>query len=470
MTPTQHRAGTVDGDIEVTPELLLRYDRPTPRYTSYPTADRFGDLDHVDMAAALARANAAWEVPLSLYVHLPFCGSMCGYCGCNVVITQKLDKKRRYMDRLLEELFLAVARLPDRRRLAQVHLGGGTPNSYPVSELKRLLDSVRHHFELEPDAEVAIEIDPRASSVEEIHALREIGFNRVSMGIQDFDPKVQEAVGRVQPYEMTEPLVTAAREAGFDSVNVDLIYGLPHQSREGFAKTVEQVLTLAPDRIATFSFAYVPWMKPHQAKLDGDAMPAPEDKLALFCDARATFIREGYTAIGLDHFARSDDPLTVALAEGRLRRNFQGYTVLESPDVLGIGMSSISNIGGAYAQNHKKLHDWHADIWSGHLPVARGHVLSPDDRLRRALIEDVMCRFRLDREEIEERHGVDIMSDFPEEMARLRALEEEGLVVVEDDRITCTPVGRLFVRIVASTLDPALHGARRTRPAYSQAV
>ena len=456
----------------LTPEIVRRHDRPGPRYTSYPTADRFHEgFGAEGWAAALERAGRRGaEEPLSLYVHMPFCQRACTYCACNMVATRSEERMATYLDHLLEELRLVGGRLGARRRLAQLHFGGGTPNWLPVSELARVMAALRGRFELEPDAEVAIETDPRHATVEQMHALRDLGFNRVSVGVQDFDPQVQQAVGRRQGYELTAAVVAAARSAGFESLNMDLVYGLPLQTEASFAATLDKVLGIAPDRIAIFSFAYVPWMAPGQRKIPEETLPDPDVKLALFCEARERFLAAGYQAIGMDHFARPGDVLARALRERRLHRNFQGYTVApHDRDFLGLGVTAIGDVAGAYAQNHKDIKAYQASVAAGRLPVARGYELTPDDLARRWIIEELMCAFQLRFDALREATGLE-PGDLAPELRALEPLAAQGLVVLHRDGVDVTPLGQLFVRVVAMVFDRHLRERPPERPAYSRTV
>jgi oxygen-independent coproporphyrinogen-3 oxidase len=455
---------------EVTPELLRRHDRACPRYTSYPTADRFSsDFGPNDYARALARADSAGDAPLALYTHLPFCSKMCTYCGCTVVVSNSEPKKTVYLDRVLREIDMVVDHLPSRRRVSEIHLGGGTPNAYPPEELARLMAHIEDRFEVEPDAERAVEVDPRHADADFIHELADVGFTRLSYGVQDFDPKVQEAIGRVQSYEKTKEVVDAARAANFHSVNVDLIYGLPFQTREGFADTIERAMSLSPDRVALFSFAHVPAARPNQRRIDVDTLPDPDAKLDLFCDARRAFLDAGWVAIGMDHFARPEDPLAQAQAEGQLGRNFQGYTVGRGTDLIGFGMSAIGDVGGAYVQSPRRLNDWQDAIDAGRLPTFRGHRLSAEDEARRWIIRELMCGLRIRAEDVEARFGGSFKDDYAFELEALRGLEGEGFVDVSDTEVSVSPLGRLFVRNVASAFDTYLRDDHGDVP-YSRTV
>ncbi|PKN57019.1 MAG: oxygen-independent coproporphyrinogen III oxidase [Deltaproteobacteria bacterium HGW-Deltaproteobacteria-14] len=458
---------------DVTPDIVRTYDRPGPRYTSYPTADRFTtDFGPGDYVAALARANSEHPgEPVSLYFHLPFCEALCTYCGCNVVVSKSETTRRRYLDRLAAEVAMVAAHLPDRRLVSQLHLGGGTPNSYSDAELTELMEIVRSHFDVPADAEVAIEVDPRHADSARLAHLREIGFNRLSMGVQDFAPKVQTAIRRVTSFGHVRDLVETAREVGFVSVNLDLIYGLPFQTGPDFGRTVQKVIALRPDRVALYSFAWVPWVKPHQKVMDATTFPDSDTKIGLFCDARRTFLDAGYDAIGMDHFALPDDELAIAQREGRLRRNFQGYTAMKVNDVVGFGMSAIGDIGGAYVANTRQLHSYNKAIDAGALAVDRGVARDVDDEARRWLIHELMCNFHVDDAQLQSRFGLSLAVDFESELAELRASEDLApLIEVGSEQVDVTPLGRLFVRNVATVFDARLRRSKHDGPLYSRMV
>ena len=457
-------------DLDVTPELLRRYDRPVPRYTSYPTADRFTpDFDAKAYLAALARADSDAAAPLGLYLHLPFCRHQCAYCGCAMVASTSAERLSEYLERLFVEIDLVVAHLPHRRKVAEIHLGGGTPNMYSPSELGRLLAHLRQRFEVLPDAEISIEVDPREARGDTVGALRSVGFGRISFGVQDTADDVQQAIGRVQHLDITREVMEAARQHRFDSVNIDLIYGLPKQTRESFARTVQEALKLGPDRVALFSFAYIPSQRKNQIRIVSDDMPNVDDKLAIFCDARRAFVNAGYVPIGMDHFARPNDELARALHNGTLNRTFQGYTVSHATDILGFGMSAIGEVGGAYAQNEKNVRAWSQRIDARALPIVRGFALSDDDQLRRFVIRALMCRFQIEDAELSARFGVTLAGALPDALARLAPLVDEGLAKVAPGRVEVTPLGRLFVRNVAAAFDAYLHRSQAQVP-YSRAV
>ena len=466
MNPRQHSE---------TVRLLAHYDQPGPRYTSYPTAvefhDGFGDAEYRERLAA---ADAHGDEPLSLYAHLPFCEERCLYCGCNIVVTKQRDVAAAYLEQMLVELELLARHLPNRRTLSQMHWGGGTPTYYPAPDLERLFHAIAKRFRFTPDAEIGIEVDPRVTSAAQIRSLRRLGFNRLSMGVQDFDPRVQEAVRRVQSYELTAELLRVAREAGFRSVNLDLIYGLPYQVPERFERTLEQVLSLRPERVAVYSFAFVPWIKPHMNHIPADALPTPETKLTLLALAIDAFTRAGYVAIGMDHFALPDDDLARAMDDGTLHRNFMGYTVQSARDMVALGISGIAEVQGAFAQNLKKLPQYVAALSAGRFPIERGYALDEDDLLRRHVITRLMCDARLDVRDVERRFRISFTDVFATELEELTGrgpYRTDGLLTLTPDAIELTPIGRTFVRNVCMVFDRHLRRkVARTTPVFSRTV
>ncbi|MCB9788568.1 MAG: oxygen-independent coproporphyrinogen III oxidase [Deltaproteobacteria bacterium] len=458
----------------VTAELLRRYDRAGPRYTSYPTAVEFGPGVDADVyAERLRQADALGDAPLSLYLHLPFCQNRCLFCGCHVIITPHMHVARPYLDLVRQELALLARHLPNRRRISQLHLGGGTPTYFPAADLSALVGDILQVFEPTDGAELAVEVDPRVTTDGHIDALADLGFNRISLGVQDLAPEVQRAIDRVQSLEDTARIIERARARGFGGVNVDLIYGLPQQTPEGFERTVESVLALGPDRSAIYNFAYVPDQhRGHQRRIEPDDLPPAELKLELFALARERFLEAGYEPIGMDHFARQDDELARARREGRLRRNFQGYTVIPAEDSLGLGISAIGDVRDAYVQNEKKLSTYAEALQAGRLPVARGVVRTADDRLRRDVIEALMCNARVDMAAIETAHGVDFHVALGPELDRLREHEAAGMVHVGDDTIEATPTGELFIRNLAMCFDAYYwdRHAEAAKPVFSRTV
>ncbi len=451
------------------PELLKKYDRPGPRYTSYPTAPEwspaFGEAQYQEHLARADRQGG----PLSVYVHLPFCREMCRFCGCNVIATHDRTRADHYLDLLEKEVAAVAARLPTRRAVSQLHWGGGTPTFLDEKQLTRCHGILARHFTFTPGAELAIEVDPAVTSRSQIDTLARLGFNRISMGVQDFDPKVQETVQRIQGEAETAALVRAAREAGFHGVNLDLIYGLPYQTPESWRHTLERILAIHPDRMAVFGFAYVPWLKPHQRLLPQDAIPRTQLRVELFLAAVEAFTRAGYRLIGLDHFAVEADELARAQAGGTLFRNFQGYTVRPAADTVAFGMTAIADIGGAYAQNAHKLKDWGAAVERGALPIERGAAMSDDDLLRRHAINQVMCQLRLDLADVARRFGPEARAALERDLAGAREMEADGLVTFEGDVLKVTPLGQLLVRNVAMLFDAYLKKPA-TKPQFSRTV
>jgi oxygen-independent coproporphyrinogen-3 oxidase len=452
------------------PVLIKKYDRPGPRYTSYPTAPEWSDaFGPADYERHLARADAD-EGPLSVYVHLPFCREMCRFCGCNVIATHDGSRADGYLDVLDKEVGLVAAKLPHRRQVSQLHWGGGTPTFLDVKQLVRCHEILARHFEFTPDVEKAIEIDPAITSRTQIEALAKLGFNRISMGVQDFDGKVQEVVGRIQGEKETAELVQAARDNGFRGVNLDLIYGLPYQTPETWGRTLERILAIHPDRMAVFGFAYVPWAKPHQRLLPQEALPRTEQRVELFLGAVEAFTKAGYRLIGLDHFALESDELARAQSEGYLTRNFQGYTVRPAADTVSFGMSSISDLGGAYAQNSHRLKEWGDRVAAGQIPIERGAAVSGDDVMRRFVINRVMCLLRLDLREVEAKFGAEGRAAIERSLhSGVKELVDDGLVTFDDTVLRVLPLGQILVRNVAMLFDAYL-GKAGAKKQFSQTV
>jgi len=458
--------------VAVSAELLARYNKPGPRYTSYPTAPEFGEgFAEPQYREHLARADAEPQNPLSLYVHIPFCESMCTYCGCHVIISRNKDRFSIYLDHVEREVEMTAQALPHRRSVAQLHWGGGTPTSLSEPQIERLWGILTRHFTIAPGAEVALEVDPCVTTDGQVTLLRQLGFNRVSMGVQDFTPAVQQAVNRIQSYEVTRKLYDRCRELGFGSINIDLIYGLPHQTPDNFQNTLAQVIGMRPDRVAVFNFAHVPWLRPHQRKIDETALPRTTDRFEIFARTMRSFADAGYAQIGMDHFALPDDELAVAQRNRALHRNFMGYITRPAPDQIGFGVSAIGDVAGAYAQNVKWLPEYYQAVEGGHLPVQRGFVLSDDDKLRRHVINSLMCNFSLSIPETAARFSVDFGTYFAEEQAPLAELATAGFVTLSADRIDVTPVGRIFIRNVCMTFDKYLRRPRKDdRPIFSRTV
>lgn len=455
------------------PDLLRRYDRPGPRYTSYPTAPQFGaDFGEAELRRAIQDSNGD-PIPrrLSLYVHVPFCLSPCFYCGCNRVITRDHSRGDDYLTHLCREIAM-IAPLFDRdREVIQLHFGGGTPNFLSATQLRCTVDVMRRYFRFSDasDRDISIELDPRTVLPRDIGELAQAGFNRASLGVQDFDPAVQEAVNRIQGVEQTRAVVDACREHGFRSVNIDLIYGLPNQTVEGFRRTLETVIAMRPDRLAVYSYAHLPDMFKAQRQLDASLLPDAETKLALLQLAIETLTAAGYDYIGMDHFALPDDELAQAQARGGLHRNFMGYTTHADSDLVGFGVSAISHIGTSFSQNPRDLPAWQAALDEGRLPVFRGMFLSDDDQLRADLIQHLMCQGDIPVSALQRRYGIDFRTYFADALTQLAPLAADGLVRIDRDRIEVSARGRLLLRNVAMCFDHYLQKPAE-RPRFSRAI
>ena len=461
------------GEISIDIETLRRFDKPGPRYTSYPTAVEFHEeVDSEVYNQQLELADTSEDgPPLSLYTHLPFCEHRCLFCGCHVVITQKMDVAQKYLDHLEREIDLLAERLPNRRKVAQFHWGGGTPTFYEPAQMERLFKAFSRHFTLLKDAEVAVEVDPHTTTHDHLEMLAELGFNRLSLGVQDFTPEVQEVIDRNQTLEETESLIEKAREAGFtEGINIDLIYGLPLQTVETFNSNLDQVVRLRPERVAVYSFAYVPWLKGHQKKLHDSTLPSPETKLDLYLTAMNRFLEAGYDPIGMDHFALPDDELAIAARDRTLHRNFMGYTVKPATDMIAFGISGIGDVQGAFVQNEKKLSSYYDSIDRGELPVQRGYVLDEDDLIRRHVITQLMCNFRIVKADVAERFQIDFDSYFEDSIALLAEPLETGFIEIDDDGITVKDRGRLFVRNVCMAFDRYLDTKSPEKRVFSRTV
>jgi oxygen-independent coproporphyrinogen III oxidase len=438
--------------LEVDLDLIRKYNVPAPRYTSYPPATHFGALPERPILERI-RKTAASSRDLSIYFHLPFCHSLCWYCGCTTVITSDPLVSRRYIDYLRRELDLMSDQIGTVRNVVQLHFGGGTPTFLQPAELRELGRAIRDHFHFDADIEAGVEIDPRGVTLDHIAALRETGFNRASVGVQDFDPKVQMAVHRIQPKEETMETIRWLRATGFQSLNIDLMYGLPHQTVASFSRTLNEVIEMRPDRLAVFNYAHVPWIKPAQNLLK--QLPAPEVKLELLKLTIERLTACGYTYIGMDHFARHDDELAVAQRNKTLQRNFQGYSTRADTDLFGFGMSSISQVRDAYWQNIKDIPKYYQSLDRGEFAFAKGYVLTPDDQIRREVISRLMCDLSLDFDAISKRISVDFKDYFADELDTLDELQADGLLEVDSEELRVTETGRLLIRNIAMRLTPA---------------
>ncbi|ABD69664.1 oxygen-independent coproporphyrinogen III oxidase [Rhodoferax ferrireducens T118] len=457
----------------ISEDLIRRFDVSGPRYTSYPTADRFVEAFSVEdytQALKLRRAGgAAMTLPLSLYVHIPFCESLCYYCACNKIITKHHDRAGPYLRYLSREVDLHTEQLGVGQTVTQLHLGGGSPTFLTDDELRELMAMLRRNFTFAPSGEYSIEVDPRTIDASRLDTLAELGFNRLSFGIQDFDPDVQKSVHRVQPAEQVFALVAAARERGFDSINADLIYGLPLQSPESFDRTLAQVVELRPERIALYAYAHLPERFKPQRRIPTVEIPSGAAKVAMLARSMAAFMGAGYVYVGMDHFALPTDSLAIAKRQGRLHRNFQGYSTQPDCDLIGLGVSSIGRIGATYSQNAKTLEEYYDYLDQGRFPVVRGLALTRDDLLRRAVIMAIMCQGQVLFESIELAHLIEFRKYFAPEMEALQKLADQGMVTVDDVGIQVTDMGWFFVRAVAMVFDRYLQ-TDRTRARFSKII
>jgi len=453
------------------PALLRRFDIPGPRYTSYPTADRFVEaFGAAEFSEALAARHAAVaSASLSLYVHLPFCNTVCYYCACNKVITKDRSKSAEYIQYVEREADLVSTRLTGSREIEQLHFGGGTPTFLSNEELEQLMAVLALRFPLAERGEFSIEVDPRTTPPDKVATLGRLGFNRISIGVQDFDPDVQKAVNRLQSFEMTQATVEAARTAQFKSINLDLIYGLPKQNRATFARTLDKVMVLSPERIALYHYAHLPDRFKPQRRINSEEVPNSEEKMHIMLDAIKRLTAAGYQYIGMDHFAKASDDLAKAQRQGRLHRNFQGYSTRPDCDLIGLGVSAISKIGPTYSQNVRTLDEYYDLLRQGMLPTVRGVVLDRDDILRRNVIMALMCHFEVSKEAIETTHTIKFDEYFKLELAELRQFVDEGLVEITPEWVSVTPRGKLLIRAIAMTFDRYLRADERARR-YSKIV
>ena len=451
-------------------EQFSKYSKPGPRYTSYPTAPEFNSTFTEETYRTIL-ASQDKNRKLSLYFHLPFCRSACYFCGCNVVFTSKEDKKERYIDYLEREMEILAKYLDTDREVLQMHFGGGTPTFFSADQLARVIALIKKHFKnFSPDAEISCEIDPRFLTKEQLDVLVSNGFNRISYGVQDFDEKVQQEIHRIQPYEVTKNAVDMARAAGIESINMDLIYGLPYQTQETFKETLKLALTLSPDRFAVFNYAHVPWMKKTMRKFDETTLPHPSDKLAIMRYTIDYLEANGYKMIGMDHFAKPEDELFKAIEKGELHRNFQGYTTKGGADLVGIGLTSIGEGVHHYVQNFKEMKDYEAAIDAGKLPVHRGLVLNDDDVLRKAVIMEMMSNFKLNITKVEEEFGIDFFAYFDDAINALQEFVDEGLVNIDEKSIQVNTTGTLLIRNICMPFDAYLQNIPEDKRRFSKTV
>ncbi|MBX9901867.1 MAG: oxygen-independent coproporphyrinogen III oxidase [Burkholderiaceae bacterium] len=461
-------------ELDISADLIRRFDNLGPRYTSYPTADRFynefGQATYVQYLQD--RQSNQTKPPLSLYIHIPFCASICYYCACNKVITKDHGRSKKYLTYLEKELTLIRQHLPERETLSQLHLGGGSPTFLSDDELCQLMSMLRHHFDFSLDAEISIEIDPRTVNRETLHILRELGFNRISLGVQDFDADVQKAIHRIQSFSLIQSTVSDSREVGFQSINFDLIYGLPKQTMASFSQTLDSVITLAPERIALYNYAHLPTRFKPQRRIAEEDLPSAETRLQIFLMSLTRLLAAGYVYIGLDHFAKPTDSLAKACADKTLHRNFQGYTTRSECDLIALGVSAIGKIGHAYTQNLRNLDEYYAALDAHQLPVEKGMEMNRDDVLRQEVIMNVMCGNPIDFARFEAEHAVTFHDYFAEE---LRTIKQgsfdyigEGLIEPIENSLQVTAKGRFFVRALGMVFDAYL--PKKTSALYSRLI
>lgn len=443
----------MDQSINFDSELIQRYNVQGPRYTSYPTALQFGDFDPGELASAIANSPLR-DHDLSLYVHLPFCATLCYYCACNKIVTRKKEPAIEYLELLNRELELVAPMLKD-RRISQLHWGGGTPTFLDDDQIADLMGRIRGKFSFRSDTqgEFSIEVDPRTVDADRIAHLRGVGFNRLSLGIQDFAPAVQKAVNRVQSYEETQGVIEAARLCGFRSISVDLIYGLPFQSYQSFSQTLNQIVSLRPDRISIYNYAHLPDRFSPQKRILVTDLPVPAEKLRILQLCIEFLTANGYVYIGMDHFALPDDELAIAQRDGTLQRNFQGYSTFSDCDLLALGVTGISHIGNSYSQNSKEMDAYRTHLMAGRLPVEKGVTIDEDDQVRKQVIKELICNFTLEFRKLEDRFNIDFKEYFSEAIRLLQPMKDDGLVIMDADSITVTATGRLFIRNICMAFD-----------------
>ena len=457
--------------LEVDLELIRRLDKNGPRYTSYPTADRFVKTFDADTYIEWLKKREINDAtkPLSLYFHIPFCNTLCFYCACNKIITKDFSKAATYVDYVIKELGMQAALLGNERRVEQLHFGGGTPTFLSNDEIRKLMGAIREKFQLVEDGEYSIEIDPRKVSVETVALLGEMGFNRISIGVQDFDPEVQKAVNRIQSEEETLQVIKAARANGFKSVSIDLIYGLPKQNLAGFKATLDKVIAAGADRLSIYNYAHMPTLFMPQRRIHEADLPSPQLKLDILSLAVKTLTDAGYVYIGMDHFAKPDDELAVAQRQGLLHRNFQGYSTHSDCDLIAIGVSAIGKIGPTYSQNFRELEDYYAALDQNVLPVMRGLELTEDDLVRREIIQVLMCHFMISKEAFNAEFGIDFDQYFAIEMPELAEYAQEGLLELSAQSIQVTPKGRMLIRNICMIFDKYLR-AKQQHTRYSKVI
>ena len=455
----------------LTADMLQKYDVSGPRYTSYPTADRFVEAFNEDSYKVTLdqRRVAGAALPLSIYVHIPFCESLCFFCACNKIVTKHHERSTEYLRYLNREIDLHIEHLGTKQIISQLHLGGGSPTFFSDAELSELMTMLKRNFTFAPGGEYSIEVDPRTVNDSRLKHLAELGFNRLSFGVQDFDPEVQKAVHRIQPAEQVFSLVEAARRLKFDSVNVDLIYGLPMQTPESFSRTLDQIVELRPNRIALYGYAHLPERFKPQRRISEYELPAAQDKISMLSNALSAFIKAGYVYVGMDHFALPDDDLAIAKRQGRLHRNFQGYSTQPDCDLISLGVSAIGRVGSTYSQNTKTIEEYYDYLNQGRFPIVRGLALSRDDLIRRAVIMAIMCQGALQYESIELAYVLDFKNYFASELELLKQQEAIGMVELDDIGLQVTEMGWFFVRAVAMIFDKNLQ-SDKNRARFSKII
>jgi len=461
--------------IEFDESLIQRYDKAGPRYTSYPTAiqfhENFTEQDYIQSVESTNLLHREGEPrPLSLYFHIPFCSKVCFFCGCNKVVTKFRDRAAPYLERLHQEIAIHSKLYDNDRTVDQLHWGGGTPTFISHEEMQALMAETRRHFKLHDDdsGEYSIEIDPREIDGETLKVLRQLGFNRISLGVQDFDPKVQQAVNRIQPESQTMGAINGARDLGYKSISVDLIYGLPFQSVSSFNTTLDRIIELSPDRLSVFNYAHLPEMFKPQRRINEEDLPSPQEKLEILHQAIDKLTTAGYVYIGMDHFAKPDDELAVAQREGKLYRNFQGYSTHAECDLIAMGITAIGKVGNAFSQNVKTLEQYYEAIDSGHLPIYRGLALTDDDLLRQKVISELICHFELQFSTIEKHYGIEFSQYFATELDELKAMQADSLLSVDSKQIIVNPNGRLLIRNICMVFDKYLR--QQTKQSYSKVI
>jgi oxygen-independent coproporphyrinogen III oxidase len=470
MSIAQPSIAQMREELRVGEEFLARYNRPGPRYTSYPTAPVWNDSFGVDDLEKIHADADAAQTPISLYMHIPFCESLCLFCACNVIIQKDHKVAPPYLEILKKEIDRVSLSVSRSRPVVQFHWGGGTPTYLTPTQIEDLFSFTRERFSFAPDAELGIEVDPRVTTRAHLEVLRKLGFNRLSMGVQDFHPEVQKTIHRIQPYELTRDLVQNARALGFDSINMDLIYGLPHQDAARFTATVNQVISINPDRIALFSYAHVPWLKKQQGSFV-KFLPEGMQKFEIFRAGLLEFVEAGYQYIGMDHFAKPGDELATSQENRTLHRNFQGYTTKAGADLYGMGVTAISGFRNAYAQNHRDLINWEKSIHDRGLATMRGYHLSKDDHVRRAVISRLLCHTVIPKKEINAEFGIDFDAYFAPELERFEIPRADGLIELSPDELRVTWIGRIFIRNLAMIFDPYLERQKLdAKPLFSKTL